>query len=91
MKKITQEMAEKLIQSTNGKIFSVVFEKKDGEIREMNCRLGVTKHLKGGEQAYDPKDYDMITVFDVQKKGYRMVRLDTLKEISVDKERFQVA
>jgi hypothetical protein len=90
MNKITQEMAEKLIKSTNGRIFSAIFTKKDGSDRKMVCRLGVTKHLKGGEQSFEPADFDMITVFDVQKKGYRMVRVDTLKSVSVDGEEFEV-
>jgi hypothetical protein len=40
-------LAIKLL-NTNGKIVTVTFTKKDGSIRIMNCRLGVTKHLKGG-------------------------------------------
>ena len=35
------------------KFFSVEFYKKDGTLRKMQCRLGVTKHLKGGTKSYD--------------------------------------
>ena len=90
MLKITSEHAEKLIRSTNGSIFSVSFIKKNGDLREMTCRLGVTKHLKGGEQAYDPKDYDLITVFDLQAQDYRMINIETLKRITVDGRSFSV-
>ncbi len=89
MNKITQEMAHKLIQSTNGKVFSVVFTKKDGSEREMTCRLGVKKHLKGGELAYDPKEYDLVSVFDMSAEGYRMVNMATLRQIKVDGEAYQ--
>lgn len=82
-KKITIEKAEKLIKSTQGAVFSVQFRKTDGTVRDMTCRLGVTKHLKGGVQAYNPKDFDMLTVFDMQKQGYRMIRLNTLQRVKV--------
>ncbi len=39
----------------NGRIFTVVYKKRtNGEERTMTCRLGVHKHLKGGELGYDP-------------------------------------
>ena len=37
-------------------IFSVVFLKKNGEIRRMNCLLGVKKHIKGGKLKFNPKE-----------------------------------
>jgi len=36
------------------KIFTATFIKKDGSTRVMNCQLGVKKHLKGGEQKFNP-------------------------------------
>ena len=67
-----------LITSTRGKFFTVRFIKKDGTVRRMTCRTGVAKHLKGGSLAYDPASYDLKTVFDVQKKQYRMINLSTI-------------
>ena len=64
------------ILSSNGKIFSVEFIKKDGTKRLMNCRLGVTKHLKGGSSTLDPEKY--ITVYDLQSAGYRAINVDTI-------------
>lgn len=90
MNKIDTTNAVKLIRSTKGKIFTVSFVKKDGTLRKMNCRLGVTKHLKGGELAFDPKEYDLISVFDLQKNAYRMINVDTLVEVSVNGESFEV-
>jgi hypothetical protein len=69
-----------LIQSTNGKFFSVLFVKKDKTIREMTCRLGVKAPLRGGESTL--KDYPQyVTVFDVSKNDYRAINLDTLIQI----------
>ena len=59
------------ILNSNGKIFSVEFIKKDGTNRLMNCRLGVTKHLRGGSSTLNPDNY--ITVYDLQSKGYRAI------------------
>ena len=54
----------------DGQIFSVEFIKRtDGSLRHMVCRLGVKKHLKGGSAAYDAKEHDLLTVFDMERAG----------------------
>jgi len=65
-------------------IFSVKFYKKDGTLREMVCRLGVKKHLKGGELAYDAKSLGYLPVFDMQKEDYRMINTNTIVEIKIN-------
>ena len=64
----------------NGKIFGVKFIKKDGSERLMSCRLGVTKHLKGGVNttSHIPK---YKTVYSVNDKGYRNINLETIKQV----------
>ena len=84
MQIINKEQAIKLMQSTNGRVFSVIFNKKDGEVRHLNCRLGVHKYVNGKGMSYDPKQYDLMTVFDMQKNGYRMINLQNLLQIQVD-------
>ena len=64
------------ILSSNGKIFSVEFIKKDGTKRLMNCRLGVTKYLKGGSSTLNPEKF--ITVYDLQSEGYRAINKDSI-------------
>jgi hypothetical protein len=61
-----------------GNFFRACFIKKDGTTREMTARFGVKKHLKGGELTYNPADYNYIVVFDVEKKAYRTISMDTL-------------
>ena len=41
--KVHRTKLESLIKNSRGKIFSCDFIKKDGSIRRMTCRLGVTK------------------------------------------------
>jgi hypothetical protein len=72
------------------KIFSVVFEKKDGTLREMTCRLGVKKHLKGGELSYDPEEKNYLVVFDMQSEGYRTININTLKKIKFEGVTYEV-
>lgn len=67
------------ILSSNGKIFSVEFVKKDGTKRLMNCRLGVTKYLKGGASTLDPNKF--ITVYDLQSEGYRAINVETILSV----------
>ena len=85
MKKISRKDILQLIEENRNPntIFSVVFLKKSGEIRRMNCMLGVKKHLKGGKLSYNPKERNNLVVFDTQKKGYRTINLDTLMNISM--------
>lgn len=73
-------MDKKQIKNLVGNtIFSVEFTKKDGTLRKMLCRIGVTKHLKGGQKKYD---YDnLLTVFSLDKKAYRTVNINTLNQI----------
>ena len=90
MKTITQDKAKQLIHNTNGKIFSSVFIKKCGSIRLMNGRLKVTKHLNNNARPrpYDPNKYNLICLFDMINKGYRMINVNTLKQITINKTKY---
>ena len=72
------DYATKILNS-NGKIFTVTFLKKDGSLRVLNGRLGVTKYLKGGSSTLNPADY--ITVYDLQSKGYRAVNKSSIIDL----------
>ena len=87
---INKKNAERLIRASGGSIFSVRFTKRDGTFRDMTCRLGVKSHAKGGKQAYNPKEHGLITVFDMTERGYRMVSLDTVYQLTIDGNTFSV-
>ena len=72
------------------RMFSVTFVKKNGDLREMNCMLGVKKHLRGGEQSYDPAEHNLLTVFDVQKKDYRNINFAQLVKAKIDGVNYEV-
>jgi hypothetical protein len=66
------------ILATNGRFFSVSFIKKDGTTRKMTARLGVKKNIKGVGLKFNPTEKNLIVVFDVHKKAYRMINLLTI-------------
>jgi hypothetical protein len=74
----------------NGQIFTVVFTKKDGSERKMNCRRGVKKGQSGGKLKYNPADYGLMSVFDLQIDDYRMLNCKTTSEIRSNKVRYFV-
>jgi len=93
--KVTQRKAKNMIKATGGRIFTATFTKKDGSVRDMNCRLGVKKHLKGGKLNYAPSEYGLISVFEVQKDGfqpvgYKMINIKTLKSLAIDGKIYKV-
>lgn len=74
---------------SDGQIFSVEFiRRSDGMLRKMRCRLGVRKHLKGGVNAYSPKEHDLLCVYDMEAQGYRSIPVDTVKKLTVSGQVF---
>lgn len=73
----SRRLAEKLEQSTG--FVTVTFVKADGTVRKMNCRMGVTKHLKGGKSTLDAAKY--VTVYDMTKAAYRAINRETIIDV----------
>lgn len=82
--------AVKLIKESKGKFFTVDFITKSGEIRKMNCRLGVKKHLTGQGLKFDPNELGYQVVFDAVKKQYRMINLQTILKLSINNKNYIV-
>jgi hypothetical protein len=80
--KMSNKQKLDILRTTKGKFFSCVFTKQSGEERKMNCRLGVAKGLKGGENNHKGHE-EYATVYDMVNKGYRNINLDTLKSIKM--------
>ncbi|MAH47140.1 hypothetical protein CMI37_15035 [Candidatus Pacearchaeota archaeon] len=85
---ISKEQAKDIIYNQRGKIFGATFIKKDGSIRDMNCRTGVAKYLKGGHKLYNYGN--LICVFDLKNKGYRTINIDTLRSLRIKGDTFYV-
>lgn len=81
----TIEQKRAILDQAKGTYFSVVFEKKDGSLREMVGKKWEEKHLRGkpGENvnpvAHKPEYYTMAE----NGVGFRNVNLNTLKKATV--------
>jgi len=77
---INRTKVAQLLANTGGKIFSAAYKKKDGSYRELNGRTGVAKHrrTKDKKSFAHKLDNSYFVVFDLQKRGYRNINLETL-------------
>ncbi|SFV90183.1 hypothetical protein MNB_SV-4-1299 [hydrothermal vent metagenome] len=89
MQQLSRYKALKVIHDTQGRIFSATFIKKDGSIRQMIARIGVSKNQKGGTNGASAKN-NLVTVYDMAKGGYRMINLKTLLTLKACGETYKV-
>lgn len=64
------------------------FIKKDGSIRNLIGRFGVTKYLKGGKATLDPNKFYII--FDMQKKEYRSIDKSRILSVRLNGINYEV-
>ena len=82
---ISRLEAQDLIKASKGRIFTTVHTKKDKTQRVTNCRTGVKKGVTGEGMKYSPADYNLIPVYDMQNRGFRMVNVGTLSTLVMNK------
>jgi len=92
-KMITKKEAKHLLEKMkeDNRMFSLEFIKKDGTRRTMLARFNVTKYLLGEGRRYDPANYNLMTVFDMNKSAYRTIPLDRLLWIRTKGKRYYVS
>ena len=83
---------EDLFRKAKGTLVSVTFVKRtNGEVRKMLCRTSVKKGVKGVGLKFNPKNRNLIGVYDFQKvregadpwKCYRFVPMDAVLSMRV--------
>ena len=91
MKGINQtkvDMVKTAVAGTKGRFFTAKFLKADGSPRVMNCRIGVKKHLQGGDATYNGKDAEKgdvtIGVYEQHSEGYRCFKASRVTELVID-------
>lgn len=82
MEKLLYDLIDKM--TNTGKIFSVLFTKKNGDERKMVGRRGVQIGLKGVGIKYDLREKNLINVYDMQARDYRCFNTNSIKEIKVN-------
>ena len=94
MIRISKAKATELMHNSRGKVFGVRFIKRTtGESRNMSARLGVRKYLKNPDDnglKFSPAKKNLQVVFDMNKGEYRMVNLDGLTNLKINKEEFVI-
>ena len=91
MMNISLEEAIIEIKKSDGKIFSVVFRKRTtGEWRKLVGRLGVRKDVNGTGLAYDPESKKLMTVYDVQNRGWRMIPTESIALLNTKGESYVI-
>ena len=91
MNTINRTRAKELIKDSKGLIFSTTYIKKDNTIRTLTSRTGKHYASKTGRTApYTPKDYNLIPLYDMRKKAFRMLNFNTLITLSINKEKYLI-
>lgn len=80
MSTITKERAIEIMKS--GRFFTAHFIKRDGTLRKLNGRCGVTFAVTGKGMRYKAEDKNIIIVRDVKKQEYRAIKIDSLLGIN---------
>jgi hypothetical protein len=87
---INRKQAENMITNSDN-IFGVQFLKKDKSIRKMKCRKRVNYTSKTGrKQVYKPANRGYITVFDMTKCEHRLVNINTLQYLNINKSKYKI-
>ena len=89
-KVIGVSQARKLMEESAGTFFSVLFTKKDGSLREMNCRIGVSIGVNGTGRSFEPSNYDLLGVWDTGIKQHRMISLRNVHRLNIRGEQYKV-
>ena len=94
---IDKYTARAIIDAIGGEIFKAVFLKRTVDpskgrrtYRKMICRRGVKKGVKGVGMAYDPEKRDLLCVYDMEKKAFRMIAMDSLVLLKVSGETYRI-
>jgi hypothetical protein len=81
------ELRDLIKTLAGGTVFSVLFRKRtNNEMREMRCRLGVKRGVKGGDglgPTHDALERGLLTVYDMEMRGWRSVPLDAIEWIKI--------
>ena len=90
MKTINKETAKQHIYKTNGKFFSAVFIKKNGDKRFIHCMTKSKKGVKGVGLKYNPDKVNNVIVKDLKIHEFRTINVDTLIELNAGGVKYKV-
>jgi len=89
METINKHKAKELIKNSKGLIFSTTFIKKDNTVRTLTSRTGKQYASKTGRTApYKAEEFNMMPLYDMKKKAFRMLNFNTLLTLSINKNKY---
>ena len=94
LKNVYQSLTNIISDWFTNKFFSVTFVKKNGEVREMLCKLNPQNWdgkptTNGGSLTWNPTDKGYLQVWDVTKRGWRVVNFQTITKIRFGRRDYQ--
>lgn len=81
------QLMKTLIDSTRGKFFVINFIKKDGTVRKMLTRTGVSKGVKG--TGLPNTKENILRAYDLSIGQWRSINLETVQSIKCGKVLFE--
>jgi len=91
MNTINRTRAKELIKESKGLIFSTTYIKKDNTIRTLTSRTGKQYKSKTGRKApYKAQDYNLMHLYDMRKKEFRILNFNTMLTLSINKEKYLI-
>ena len=88
MQTINKTQAKELIKESKGLIFAATFTKKDLSSRMMLARLGKKYTPTGKAAPYKAEDYNLLRAYDMRKKAFRMININTLTNLSINANKY---
>lgn len=91
LKTITPDKAKEIIKENKYKFFTAHFIKKDNTKRILNCMTGKKYTPKTNKkQPYKPENYNLLKVYDLKNKGFRIINFETLYKLNINKIKYQI-
>lgn len=81
------EVVRQLVESTNGKFFTVKFIKKDGEPRTITGRINVSKDTKGGAAGWRANP-DNMGVYEINTDQYRAFNASRVTYLKINNQEY---
>ena len=88
MQTINRIKAKELIKESKGLIFSTTYIKKDNTIRTLTSRTGKQYTPTGKAAPYKAQDYNLLPLYDMRIKAFRMLNFNTLLTLSINKTKY---
>jgi len=90
IKTLNREQLKYILKNSKGKIMTIAYRKKDGTLRTINTRTGVKKDITGKGLTYNPDEYGYVILWDLNKKAYRTVNVDTVTTLKGGGEIYKI-